>query len=297
MIGLDELSERAQSDGAAAMALAERRLLGMGCTADQQAAYRAVVQAARLGHPDGRRAWIYLTAAGIGTAPDRPRAESMLRELAAEDRFAAVQHQFLAHLTCHQRVAAVEPEILSADPHIALYRGLFSAAECKYLIVLGTPWLEQAKVVDLEGRERLDPIRDAKASNIPNLTEDLVVQAINRCIAAASGTDVRWGEPISILRYAPGQQYRPHHDGYGSSSKAFRQLTALIWLNDDFAGGETDFPDLEVRVRGGVGDMLVFRNTDERGEIDIRMSHAGLPVTSGVKWMASRWIRASDFLG
>ena len=35
---------------------------------------------------------------------------------------------------------------------------------------------------------------------------------INACIAAASGTDKEWGEPLTILRYQPGQQYRPHHD-------------------------------------------------------------------------------------
>ena len=32
-------------------------------------------------------------------------------------------------------------------------------------------------------------------------------------------------------------------------------------------------------------------------EFDARMIHAGLPVTKGVKWMASRWIRGTDFLG
>ena len=75
-----------------------------------------------------------------------------------------------------------------------------------------------------------------------------------------------------------------------------RELTALIWLNDQFEGGETDFPKIKVRVRGGVGDMLVFKNIRENGAFDERMIHAGLPVTEGVKWMASRWIRAENYL-
>ena len=65
---------------------------------------------------------------------------------------------------------------------------------------------------------------------------------------------------------------------------------------DDFEGGETDFPKIDVRVRGDVGDMLVFRNVRDNGAFDERMIHAGLPVTSGVKWMASRWIRGTDYL-
>jgi prolyl 4-hydroxylase len=104
-----------------------------------------------------------------------------------------------------------------------------------------------------------DQIRDVHSCSIPHLAEDLVVQSINRCIAAATGTKWGWGEPLNILNYAPGQQYKPHHDGTGADNVSIRQLTALIWLNDQFEGGETDFPKIKVRVRGSVGDMLVFR--------------------------------------
>jgi prolyl 4-hydroxylase len=278
------------------MELAERRLLGIGCKPDQRAAFAAVRQAARLGQEDGRRAWVYLTAAGIGRKPDEAAARKMLAELAKEDRFAALQVAFLQHVTCDTRLAEVTPRIISADPYIALYEGLFSAAECKYLAVLGTPWLERAAVLGLDGQPRMDLVRDADSCSIPNLAEDLVVQAVNRCIATATGTEPGWGEPINILKYSPGQQYKPHHDGTGSDNVSIRQLTALIWLNDQFEGGGTDFPKINVTVRGAPGDMLVFRNVRDNGEVDERMIHAGLPVTQGVKWMASRWIRAENYL-
>lgn len=277
------------------MDLAERRLLGIDCPPDSARALETVKQAAKLGHPDARRAWVYMTAAGLGTRADETRARAMLAELAKEDRFAAVQSAFLAHVGCEKKLADVTPKIISSDPYIALYPGLFSSAECRYLMVLGTPWLEKASVLGLDGKPRMDGVRDAHNCSIPHLAEDLVVQAINRCIAAASGTEAGWGEPLNILKYTPGQQYKPHHDGTGSDN-AVRNLTALIWLNDDFEGGETDFPKIDVRVRGAVGDMLVFSNVRATGAFDERMIHAGLPVTSGVKWMASRWIRGADYL-
>ena len=291
-----DLEARAKTSGTAAMELAERRLLGIGCKPDQRAAFAAVRQAARLGQEDGRRAWVYLTAAGIGRKPDEAAARKMLAELAKEDRFAALQVAFLQHVTCDTRLAEVTPRIISADPYIALYEGLFSAAECKYLAVLGTPWLERAAVLGLDGQPRMDLVRDADSCSIPNLAEDLVVQAVNRCIATATGTEPGWGEPLNILKYSPGQQYKPHHDGTGSDNVSIRQLTALIWLNDQFEGGGTDFPKINVTVRGAPGDMLVFRNVRDNGEVDERMIHAGLPVTQGVKWMASRWIRAENYL-
>lgn len=297
MSELADLERRALSDGVAAMALAEARLLGDFGPPDRNGAYEAVKQSASLGFEDGRRAWVYFTAAGIGRKPDPQAARKMLAELAREDRFAALQLAFLDHLTCTAKVAEVAPRIISADPYIALFPGLFSAAECRYLMILGTPWMEKASILSLEGEASFDEARDASAAHIPPVAEDLVVQEINRCIAAATGTEPGWGEPLNILRYTPGQQYKPHHDGTGPDNVSVRNLTALIWLNDQFEGGETDFPKIKVRVRGSVGDMLVFRNVLANGDFDARMIHAGLPVTDGVKWMASRWIRGSNFLG
>jgi prolyl 4-hydroxylase len=277
------------------MALAQCRLYGVDCKPDRRAAFNAVRLAASLGHPDGRRARVYLTEAGIGTKADHEAAMAMLKELAKEDKFAALQLSFLDHVTCEQRLTQVQPKVISADPYIALYPGLFSAAECKYLAVLAAPWLEQATVLADDVGLKFHGVRDADSSAVSHLTEDLVVQRINRCIAAATGTKAEWGEPLNILRYKQGQQFRPHHDGLGSKG-AVRIMTALIWLNEQFDGGETDFPKLNIRVRGGVGDMLVFRNADDDGSPDDRLLHAGLPVRDGVKWMASRWIRAAAFL-
>ena len=143
---------------------------------------------------------------------------------------------------------------------------------------------------------QFEGMRDADSSAISHLTEDLVVQRINGCIAAATGTHPKWGEPLNVLRYNEGQQYRAHHDGRGSGEGTTRIMTGLIWLNEQFEGGETEFPNLNIRVRGGVGDMLVFRNEHDDGSQDDRLVHAGLPVSQGIKWMASRWIRAADFL-
>ncbi len=296
MSDFTDLVTRARTSPEAAMDLAERHLLGIDTTPDSAKALEVVRHAAAMGHPDGRRAWVYMTAAGIGAPADQAKARAMLGELAKEDRFAAVQQAFLAHVTCEARLAEMTPRIISSDPYIAIFPKLFSSAECRYLMVLGTPWMEQASVLGLTGQSRLDNVRDAQSSAVPQLAEDLVVQAINRAIAAASGTEPGWGEPLNILQYNPGQQYKPHHDGTGTDNVSVRNLTALIWLNDDFEGGETDFPKIDVRVRGEVGDMLLFRNVRDSGAFDERMIHAGLPVTRGVKWMASRWIRGADYL-
>jgi prolyl 4-hydroxylase len=295
MSSVSLLVKQSKTDSVAAMALSHNRLYGIGCKPDPRAAFNAVRLAAHLGHPDGRRARIYFTAAGIGTKPDHPAAMEMLRDLAKGDKFAAVQLSLLDHVTCEQKLAEVQPKIISRNPYIALYPSLFSPTECKYLAMVASPWLEKARVT-MDGGTHFEGMRDADSSAISHVTEDLVIQRINGCIAAATGTRPAWGEPLNVLRYSEGQQYRAHHDGRGSGEGTTRIMTALIWLNEQFEGGETEFPNLNIRVRGGVGDMLVFRNVHEDGSQDDRLVHAGLPVSHGTKWMASRWIRGSEFL-
>ena len=273
-------------------------LRGMAGPINLAQAHRWIAKAAAQGHPEALRTAAYFTGAGIGCAADPAQALAMLQSLAATDRFVAVQLAFLQHVQCEQQLASAERRLISADPRIELIVGLFSAAECRYIQLLAQPWLEPAMIYAATGEGMRDPHRDSDNMVIAPMTEDLVVQAINRTIAAASATQVGWGEPLHVLRYVPGQQYRPHHDAHAFGPVEKRRIaTALLYLNDAYEGGETNFPELGIKVRGGIGDLLIFHNLDAANMPDPRMIHAGLPIRSGEKWLATRWIRGADYFG
>jgi prolyl 4-hydroxylase len=157
------------------------------------------------------------------------------------------------------------------------------------------PALGPSLVVDpMTGREIQNPVRSSFGMNFGPMQEDLVINAINRRIAAATGTRPATAEPLYILRYTPGQEFKPHFDALPGVRNQ-RMWTALCYLNDGYSGGDTEFPELGITVRGQAGDMLFFRNADAEGRGDPRTKHAGLPITAGVKWLASRWIRQRDF--
>jgi prolyl 4-hydroxylase len=122
------------------------------------------------------------------------------------------------------------------------------------------------------------------------LIEDPATHALNRRLAALTGTNVDQGEPLHILRYRPGQEYRPHVDWLLDDNP--RVLTALVYLNEEYTGGETEFVKTGLKVRGSKGDVLVFRSQGPAGGLDPLSEHAGRPVTTGTKYLASRWIRA-----
>ena len=71
--------------------------------------------------------------------------------------------------------------------------------------------------------------------------------------------------------------------------------TLIVYLSDVAAGGGTRFPSLGLEVRPGKGWALYFADVDERGVVDSATLHAGLPVTTGVKLIATKWLRERVF--
>jgi prolyl 4-hydroxylase len=157
-------------------------------------------------------------------------------------------------------------------------------------MLVAEPTYAESLVRDDHGGDVRGQIRTSDGSTIHWLIEDPAIHAINRRLAALSGTTVEQGEALQILRYRRGQQYHPHVDWLGEDNA--RILTALIYLNDDYAGGETAFVKTGLRVQGRKGDALVFSSTNAAGGFEPLSEHAGLPVLIGTKYLASRWIRA-----
>ena len=271
--------------------LAHWLLYGSDRPRDLVAALRHLELAAAKGNGAAVRVLAHLTASGTGCPAQREEALAMLRRAAETDPIAAGELAMLPRLVSEAVSAKAERELVSADPHVEIVRKLLSPEECAYLIGRGEPLLKPSLVDDpATGRGKPDPIRTSHGAAFVPHEEDLVFQAINWRIAAATHTDVHHAEALYVMRYTPGQEYRPHLDAL-AGLKNQREWTAIAYLNDGFEGGATVFPELGLSIRPGVGDLLVFRDSLADGTPDLRMRHAGEPVTAGEKWIATRWIR------
>ena len=288
-------------DALAARELAMWCLTGQVIRRDLATSRALFERAAALG--DGPAATVVraFVAGGVGGEADWPKAARLLRDAAATDRQAAEQLRLIDAMALNPDGgprAVPSFEILSDAPEVRLFPDLFTPSECAYLIAAAEPMLAPSVVVDpATGRQVPNPIRTSSAAGFPFTDENPAIHALNRRLAAASGTDVRSGEPLQILRYAPGEQYHEHSDALpGVRPDQQRVLTFLVYLNDDYDGGETAFPAVGIKVRGKPGDGLLFRNASADGAPDSRAIHAGLPVTRGAKFLASRWIRAAPLI-
>jgi prolyl 4-hydroxylase len=249
---------------------------------------------------DRRAAAVYtnLLAAGVGGPRRWREALRLLAGLATGSRRAAAELALIARMDIDEEGeprSVAPPEPLSERPRILRFRRLFTAEECAWLGAAAAPMLTPSVVVDpATGAQRPDRLRTAEAVGFTAPLENPAVHALNRRIAAASGTAAAQGEPLQVLRYRPGGEYRAHLDAIPGFINQ-RILTMLVWLNRDFEGGETHFAEAGLILRGDAGDAILFRNTDEDGRPDPAASHAGLPVARGEKWLASRWIRERPF--
>lgn len=287
-----------QGDALAARELALWCLTGQIIRRDLKSSRALFERAAKLGDDYSAAVTRAFVAGGVGGPADWGRAMALLKDAAASDAAAAVQLDLIEQMDLGRDGApqrSFEYRKLSDSPEILLFPSLFSPAECDFIIKAAAPALQPSFVIDpFTGREVPNAVRTSEGAAFPFVDENPAIHALNLRLAAASGSEVRAGEPLQVLRYSPGQQYREHSDALpGVAPREQRVLTFLVYLNEDYEGGETAFPRIGLKVSGRRGDGLLFRNSTPGGEPDPLALHAGLPVVSGVKHLASRWIRAA----
>lgn len=192
------------------------------------------------------------------------------------------------------RAATGTGRLLSANPFIRAIPAMVSAAECRWLIAAYAGRLERATLHNEgigAGRTNAFVVLGLERS-------DLVSEMLRARIANEIGAPLPCLEVSQLLRYRVGEQYLTHCDFLDPRREADeiarygqRAATVLIYLNEDFEGGETSFPQLQIAHRGRTGDALVFGNLNPAGLPDPRTQHAGLPPTFGEKWLFSQWVR------
>jgi prolyl 4-hydroxylase len=193
------------------------------------------------------------------------------------------------------------PSAVSDRPFVRRFAKLLSVEESEYLIGLSSRYLVPAEVLDRSSGERKQSgVRTNSVAVFWPAHQDLVVHAINLRLAKAADLPPVNGELLNVLMYRPGEEYRPHFDFFPveiakADPNGQRIRTLLVYLNDDFDGGETNFVTQGLKIKGAPGDAILFHNCDAAGAPDRSTLHAGLPVTRGEKWLLSKWFRDTTF--
>ncbi len=187
--------------------------------------------------------------------------------------------------------------VLNESPRTVAIAGFLPPPACDWLIGLARGRVKPALVYNPDGSPSVESgARSNSFLEFGVLNCDVVVLVVRQRIAATIGVPVGALENSQVLHYEVGQQFAPHFDYLDPAlpevaERGQRIVTFLIYLNEAFEGGETDFPRLGLRHKGDAGDALYFGNLDAAGAPDPRTLHAGLPPTRGEKWLFSQWVR------
>jgi prolyl 4-hydroxylase len=165
---------------------------------------------------------------------------------------------------------------------------LFSPSECADILAgaEGHDWLP-ATVNRASGRVVEAGLRDSATAVLrdPALADTLyrrVLPHVPRRMSAELGARGRVPMevagvhiPVRLYRYEPGQHFGLHQDqSYFGEGGTKSLLTFMVYLNEGFGGGETDFPEQGQTIVPGTGTALLFQHM---------VLHAGKRVTSGTK--------------
>lgn len=176
---------------------------------------------------------------------------------------------------------------------------ILSADECDRLLQVASRYLQPSKVNSAS--QEISNIRTSMQAWLEPGDPDVgaIVQKIRSVASALTGVfDEQAFESLQVARYEPSQEYREHYDACVSKTicqgkeRLYRRATVIVYLSDDFEGGETFFPKMDTRIVPRKGAGVLFYNTDPDTGLELLESlHAGLPVKKGTKWIANQWIR------
>ena len=153
-----------------------------------------------------------------------------------------------------------------------------------------------ASVSREESKQRV--CSNVKPGVLRKVINERIAEAFNMA-SSGSGHSVAWFESPSILRYRPGGYFLRHADSclIDPASNNWlkvhdRDLSLLIYLNEEFTGGGLTFINFNYHFRPKAGDMLVFPS-------DNRYEHQAEVVNSGFRYCIASWaaLKATQKVG
>ena len=127
--------------------------------------------------------------------------------------------------------------------------------EAKYLMNMIDKYANKSMVVS-RGKQ-MNEFNEARTSYTSNLiANDPTVETLHKRIAKYLGQPLHKGESLQGQRYEKGQYFRTHKDYFEGDtydknclSSGNRTYTFMLYLNDNFDGGTTNFPYLKKEIK------------------------------------------------
>ena len=195
-------------------------------------------------------------------------------------------------------------EILYDKPSIVMYNNIFTPEECRDIID-SVPLCEFDSATGFNTKTSQGEVTPHR-TNSTYIDKPFRLAMIQQRLTKVIENELEGNSvykkgcietPLQVQRYAYHQQYKPHIDffngpGHPKYFDVDRIASAIVYLNDDFIGGETYFTALNVEVKPKTGSVLFFRYDYDELLDNMNTFHAGMPVSEGAKYIVTTFIRS-----
>jgi prolyl 4-hydroxylase len=126
-----------------------------------------------------------------------------------------------------------------------------------------------------------------------------IIHGIEDKIHEILNIQLKFAEPIQGQWYQVGQEFKEHFDAFSEDKETVsifgnRTLTAMIYLNNVDGGGYTSFPKIKMSIKPKMGRLIIWQNISDSKIIQESL-HIGEPVTSGEKFILTKWFREKEW--
>lgn len=182
----------------------------------------------------------------------------------------------------------VEAIHLYKEQGIQLMDHFLSSDECDRIIEYAESkqLLSRSQVTSDGSTYRISTNRTSSTAFL-DTQDNPLFRSIHQRAAAFLNLSEEYMENLQIIRYREGEEFKPHTDPRYDTD---RKYTILLYLSEEFEGGETYFPELDLKIKPKKGRMLCFLNRDDTNQIISLSTHAGLPTYNGVKYGCNLWV-------
>lgn len=192
--------------------------------------------------------------------------------------------------------ACCGPEAGNGPRQIAIIPGFLEADTCRRIVAYAHEAPAEPMGQATTGGYTVSDQRVGSRVDIAGIEEGVnavVEEAFRRRGGRLLRKPIAWFERPAILAYGPGGRYIPHADADAWNREARRwervvdrDVSLLIYLDDDYEGGELYFPRFDFRLRPRTGMLVLFPS-------DARYAHCAEPVIRGERHVIVSWAAAA----
>lgn len=193
-------------------------------------------------------------------------------------------------------------KVLNSKPDLINFKGLLNKNECseiRELIDTNLDNLDSRSTIVGGNQKEINDIRTSKTFWLKH-NQTTTLDKLSQYISKIVGIPLSNAEKFQVARYDEGGEYGVHMDHveeFNGLECGGRVCSFIVYLNDDFSGGSTNFPEINVSVEPVEGLGLYFRNVREpvtstnkfNLKPDFDAIHKGSVVSNGKKYILTLW--------